>query len=169
MRTALLVFVVCAELVLCGAYARAAEPDSVDVHYYDGWPGTWYRVEGERVDSLPTFEVRKGPGHSFLEDWYLVIDGKRTSSFALRSWDPETKMWRLAWVADPEYFQIWDGVKHPEGWYITRKFVQGAETFWSRQAWIPQGPGRMLRTIERSTDGGRTWTVRSRSEYRRLD
>jgi hypothetical protein len=147
------------------ALARA---DSGDVHYYDGWPGVWHRVQGEWLDSLPTFEVRRGPGNSFLEDWYLVIDGKRSTSFGLRSWDPETKSWRLSWVSDSGLFQIWDGIKLKDGWYIVRKFGEGADAFLSRQAWIPHGTDRLLHTIERSTDGGRTWTVRYRDLYLRV-
>lgn len=152
-------------VLLSTSALQAQQPDSLELHYYDNWPGAWYRVEGERVDTLPTFEVRRGPGHSFLEDWHLVIDGKRSPSFGLRSWDPEAKTWRLVWVADPGLFQIWNGIREPDGWYIIRKFGAGANAFLSRQAWIPQPDGRMLRTIERSTDGGKTWTVRYRDYF----
>lgn len=147
---------------------HSAPADSSDLHYYDHWPGVWHRIEGEGLDSLPTFEVRRGPGNSFLENWYLVIDGKRSPSFGLRSWDPETGTWRLIWVSDPDFFQIWDGIKLDDGWYIIRRFGEGAETFMSRQAWIPQGPDRLLRTVERSTDGGQTWTVRYRDLFQRV-
>jgi hypothetical protein len=143
-------------------------PDSSDVHYYDRWPGAWHRIDGGRTDSLPTFEIRRGPGNSFLENWYLVIDGKRSPSFGLRSWDPGTGTWRLVWVSDPDLFQIWDGIKLEDGWYIIRQFGDGADAFLSRQAWIPQGSDRFLRTIERSADGGRTWTIRYRDLYQRV-
>jgi hypothetical protein len=147
---------------------RASPADSADLRYYDGWPGVWHRVEGERIDSLPTFEVRRGPGNSFLETWHLTIDGKRISSLGLRSWDPATSTWRLVWVADPDLFQIWDGIKLEDGWYLLRQFGDGADAFLSRQAWIPHGSDRLLRTIERSVDGGRTWTVRYRDFFRRV-
>lgn len=143
-------------------------PDAGDVRYYDAWPGAWHRIDGERVEPVPTFVVRRGPGHSFLEDWYLEIDGKRAPSFGLRSWDPESRTWRLVWVSDPGLFQIWDGIRHPDGWYIVRRFGEGPGAFLSRQAWIPQGPDRMLRTIERSTDDGKTWTVRYRDVFTRV-
>ena len=144
---------------------NAAATDSADIHYYDNWPGAWHRIEGAQVDSLPTFVIRRGPGHSFAEDWYLVIDGKRTHSFGLRSWDPQTRAWRLVWVADPDLFQIWDGLKVDRGWYIIRQFGEGKDAFLSRQAWIMEAPDRALRTVERSTDGGKTWTVRYRNQY----
>lgn len=141
--------------------------DSADVHYYDQWPGVWHRIDDGRVEELPTFEVRRGPGNSFLENWYLVIGGQRTVSFGMRSWDPATATWRLVWVADPDLFQIWDGVRLEDGWYIVRSFGEGASAFLSRQAWIPQGPDRLLRTVERSNDGGRTWTTRYRDVFER--
>lgn len=148
--------------------AELGPSEADDVHYYDGWPGAWHRIDGARIDSVPTFVVRRGPGNSFLEDWHLVIDGERTSSFGLRSWDPATAAWRLVWVADPDHFQIWDGLEQPEGWYIVREFGEGADAFLSRQAWILQEDGRMLRTVERSQDHGRTWTVRYREVYQRM-
>lgn len=159
-------------LLLCFATElhgqRQPSSDSVDVHYYDRWPGHWHRIVGDRVDSLPTFEVTRGPGNSFLERWYLTVDGKRASSAGLRSWDTATRTWRLVWVADPDLFQIWDGIREADGWYIIRKFGDGADAFLSRQAWIPQGANRMLRTIERSTDAGKTWTTRYRDEFQRV-
>ncbi|MGE0353943.1 MAG: hypothetical protein AB7Q69_11925 [Gemmatimonadales bacterium] len=148
---------------------RPVPADSSDPHYYDQWPGSWHRVQGDQVDSLPSFEVRRGPGNSFLEDWFLVIDGQRTRSFGLRSWDPDSRTWRLVWVADPGHFQIWDGLKQNDGWYIIRKFGAGADAFLSRQAWIPQGPDGFLRTIERSTDGGKSWTVRYSDGFQRVE
>jgi hypothetical protein len=147
---------------------QAVPPDSGDLHYYDRWPGVWHQVQGGRVDSLPTFEVRRGPGNSFLEHWYLVVDGTRSPSFALRSWDPATRTWRLIRVADPGHFQIWDGIKASDGWYVIRPFGEGTGAFLSRQAWIPQGPDRLLRSIERSTDDGRTWIVRYRDVFQRV-
>ncbi len=109
------VFAIALSLLLAHADAHAQShipPDSTDIHYYDRWPGSWHKVQGDVVDSLVTFEVRRGPGNSFLENWYLVIDGKRTASFGLRSWAPQTKTWRLVWVGDPDHFQIWEGHIH---------------------------------------------------------
>jgi hypothetical protein len=158
-------------LLLAASHARAQPtlvmPDSADVRYYDRWPGTWYRVTGDRVDSLPTFIVRRGPGNSFEESWHLTVDGTRSRSFGLRGWDPDLRSWRLVWVADPGHFQIWDGVKSAGGWYIIRRFGADSTAFLSRQAWIPQGPDMMLRTVERSTDGGKTWTTRYRDLFKR--
>lgn len=165
--------IACVSLILLFQSSRvlgqSVASDSADLRYYDRWPGTWYRVTGDVVDSLPTFEVKRGPGNSFLESWYLTIDGRRTPSFGLRAWDAETRSWRLVWVADPELYQIWDGLKLTDGWYIMRRFGAGERAFLSRQAWIPQSSDRMLRTVERSTDGGKTWTVRYRDVFQRRE
>jgi hypothetical protein len=162
-----------AALFLIGSAIQAQSANlppasATELRYYDRWPGAWHRVDDDRVDSLPTFVVRRGPGNAFLEDWYLEIDGARQRSFAVRSWDAATRTWRLVWVADPDHFQIWDGLRLADGWYIIRKFGEGADAFLSRQAWIPQGPDRLYRTIERSTDGGATWTTRTRGYYQRV-
>ena len=98
----------------------AALEDSADVHYYDQWPGEWFRSGPGIADALPTFVVRKGPGNSFVEDWRLVIDGNPSYSVAIRAWDPETRQWRLLWASDAGLFQLWDGVKIGGGWYTKR-------------------------------------------------
>jgi hypothetical protein len=116
-----------AALFLIGSAIQAQSPNlppasATELRYYDRWPGAWHRVDDDRVDSLPTFVVRRGPGNAFLKDWYLEIDGARQRSFAVRSWDAATRTWRLVWVADPDHFQIWDGLRLADGWYIIRKF-----------------------------------------------
>ena len=168
LATPLLIVALWAHPAVAQLQPAAAETDSADVRYYDRWPGSWYRVVGDTLETVPTFRVRRGPGHSFLEEWRLVIDGKPAPSFGLRAWDPPSHSWRLVWVADPDHFQLWDGEKRADGWYITRTFGTGASAFLSRQAWLLQpGEDKLVRTIERSTDGGRTWTVRSRETFRR--
>jgi hypothetical protein len=141
----------------------------VDARYYDFFPGTWYELRDGVRDSIATFTIRRGVhAAAFEEEWRLVIDSGRVSrSTGLRAWDQGSGKWMFVWVSDLGHFQVWDGVKVGADWYIQRLFEQGGRRFLSRQAWIPDGPDRLVRVMERSFDDGRTWQPRSRVTYQR--
>ena len=72
------------------------------------------------------------------------------------------------WVSDNALFQVWDGQKVGDRWYIVREFEIDRKRFLARQAWWPEGVDRVVRVSERSFDGGETWQPRFRQEYGRL-
>jgi hypothetical protein len=74
----------------------------------------------------------------------------------------------FVWVSDNALFQVWNGEKIGSDWYIVREFDFEGQRFLSRQAWIPEGRDRLVRVMDRSTDGGRTWQSRSRTTYQRV-
>lgn len=124
-----------------------------------------------QIDTAGTwFEVRRGVHDAaFEEGWRLRIDSATTiRARAFRAWDAAAERWMYAWVSDNGLFQTWEGRRVGDDWYIYRRFGTGADAFLSRQAWIPVEPGRVVRTIERSTDGGDTWALRVREEYMRV-
>lgn len=161
---------VCAGLLLPGSARLAGQAPADEARYYDFWPGTWCTLVDGRPDPGATcFVVRQGLHASdFHEEWAQVVDGNRLRSRAMRAWDPIEKRWMLVWVSDQGHFQIWNGVKVGADWYIVRAFEQEGRQFLSRQAWIPTGPDRLVRVMERSFDEGATWQTRSRTEFGRM-
>ena len=151
------------------AQTDAAMQESEDTHYFDFWPGTWVEVvDGVADTSATVFKVRQSVNPAaFEEDWRLVYDGKAHYSTALRAWDQVTNRWMFSWVSDNGIFQVWDGVKVGDDWYITKEFNIDGEIVHSRQAWIPDSDDRLTRILERSTDGGETWETRYRTVFQR--
>jgi hypothetical protein len=151
------------------ASGQGTAPSSPEARYYDFFPGAWYELKDGVRDTVPTFTIRRGVHPAaFDEAWRLVIDSGRVSrSTGVRAWDQLSGKWMFVWVSDLGHFQVWDGVKVGEHWYIQRPFEQGGRRFISRQAWIPDGPDRLVRIMERSFDDGRTWEPRSRVTYQR--
>lgn len=154
----------------------ALEPDppgpSTDQNYFDFWVGTWYRVIGGRIDTTsPRFQVERGVHRTaFEESWRLVIDSVTTlNAGAFRAWDQTMQRWRYVWISSDGRFQVWDGRKVGDDWYIYREFEVEGSRFLSRQAWLPVEPGRVVRVTERSKDGDRSWQLRFREEYVRLE
>lgn len=159
------------QVSLALAQTDAAMTESEEIRYYDFWPGTWVEVVDGRPDTSATrFTVRRGVHPAaFEEEWRLVYDGAAHHSVALRAWDQVANRWMFTWVSDNGLFQVWEGVKVDGDWYILREFEIDGEAFLSRQAWVPKGERRVVRIMERSFDGGRTWETRSRTTFDRVD
>lgn len=155
---------------LVQAQTDAAMTESEDTHYYDFWPGTWAEVVDGKADTSATvFRVRRSVHPAaFEENWRQVYDGGTYRATALRAWDQVNKRWMFTWVSDNALFQVWTGEKVGEDWYLVKEFEVDGETFLSRQAWIPAGENRLTRLLQRSTDGGHTWTTRYRMVFQRI-
>lgn len=141
-----------------------------DRHYYDFWPGTWYRVIDGVVDTTSTRfrNVRGVYPAAYEESWRLVVDSTTTiTARAFRAWDPGSERWRYVWLSDAGQFQVWEGRRVDGHWYMYNEFEIEGRRVLSRQAWIPIAPGRLERISEHSSDGGQTWQRRFREEYAR--
>ena len=143
--------------------------ETADTRYFDFWPGTWYPVVDGRLDTTGSaFIVRRSVNSAAFEEvWLQRFDSVVTRSVAIRAWDQIANKWMFVWVSENALFQVWDGQKIGSDWYIVREFNFEGQRFHSRQAWIPDGPDRLVRLMERSTDGGRTWQPRSRTTFQR--
>lgn len=143
---------------------------STEARGFDFWPGRWVElVDGRPDTSGTTFTVRRSVRpDAFEEEWTLVYEGAAHRSVALRAWDRARARWRLAWLDDEGRFQVWDGRRFGDVWYFVRPFEIDGDRFLSRQAWIPEGDDELIRAMDRSFDGGRTWEVRSRTRFRRV-
>lgn len=165
-------FTVILQLTVPTAHGQTDAPmaESADTHYYDFWPGTWVEVvDGQPDTSATRFTVHRSVhAAAFAEDWRLVYDGAAHHSTALRAWDQVTNRWRLTWVSDNGLYQVWEGMKVGDDWYISREFEIDDRVFLSRQSWIPQGKNRLVRSMERSFDQGQTWETRSRTSFERI-
>lgn len=171
-----LMLCIAATLSLSGippAFAQTDAPfvPSDDTDYFDFWPGTWVEVvHGQPDTSATRFTVRRSVNPAaFVEEWRQVYDGAAHQSIALRGWDQVTNTWRFTWLSDNALFQDWEGVKVNSHWYILKAFTINDQRLLSRQAWIPQANGHVLRVMERSFDDGQTWQTRSRTLFQRIE
>ncbi|NIR48501.1 hypothetical protein GWO43_08730 [candidate division KSB1 bacterium] len=146
--------------------------ETVDSKYYDFWEGTWFKYENGEIDTSGTyFKVKRGihPA-AFQENWRLVIDSTTTLyATAVRAWDKTDTKWRYVWISEDSLFQVWDGVKVDEDWYIYKTFKINGEHILSRQAWLPQKDDLVLRTSEWSKDNGKSWKLRFKEYYKKID
>ncbi|WP_128548251.1 hypothetical protein [Larkinella soli] len=142
-----------------------------DTHYYDFWEGDWQKLVDEKPDSLADrFQVRRGIHEaSFQEQWLMVFPENRVvRAQALRAWDQTTGRWMYTWISDNGLYQVWEGKKVGNDWYIYRHFNINGDQYLSRQAWLPDGPDRLIRISEKSYDEGKTWQLRFREQYQRM-
>ena len=145
--------------------------ENADTHYFDFFVGRWLPVVDGRIDTTGTsFTVRRSVNSAaFEEQWAQRIDNQVLRSVALRAWDQVANRWMFSWVSDNGLYQVWQGEKVGNDWYIVREFDFEGQKFLSRQAWIPDGANRLTRVLERSTDGGKTWQTRSRGVFQKVE
>ncbi|MBA4849221.1 hypothetical protein [Emticicia sp. BO119] len=122
-----------------------------DARYFDFWPGKWYvQNEDKTIDSLSFFNVKKGVHEaSFVEEWYFKNIGK---SIAIRTWDKTNNKWGFVWASENGLYQVWNSKKIGDNWFIYNQFTVNGETYLSRQGFIPQKDGTVLRISEKSID-----------------
>lgn len=149
-----------------GGAPVSAQVTPADSAYYDFWVGEWHQVIDGRVSDEPRFVVTKGlyPG-ALEEEWQM--EGYRAEG--LRAWDSSRNTWTFVWISERGHFQVWDERKEGDEWYMYKVFVIEGEEVLSRQAFLPQEDGSVIRTSEHSRDGGETWTLRFEERYVRPD
>ena len=153
------------------AQTTSAPKVSAEMKYYDFWPGTWALIVNGKIDKkASSFHVSHGiHDAAFDEEWRLVNEkGEVLVSRGMRAWDQANSRWMFAWVSANALFQVWEGRKFGDDWYIVREFEADGRKFLSRQAILPAGPDRIVWVSERSNDGGKTWEPRFRQEFGRV-
>lgn len=146
--------------------AQTNEANS-DLNYYESWEGTWHRVENGQLSDMPSFVVKRSLYPSAFEEYWMGAGGG--FSMAWRAWDSRTQQWDFAWMSTDGLFQTWEGRKVDGIWYMYKTFIINGNEVLSRQAFIPKGVDELTRTSEHSTDGGKTWRLRFKEEYKKMN
>lgn len=138
-----------------------------DSTYYQHWVGKWYKAEGNSLAESPGFVVKRGLYSSSFEEYWMGAGGD--FSMAWRAWDSMSKKWHFSWMSTDGLFQLWEGKKVDDTWYMYKTFNINGREILSRQAFIPRGTHELIRTSEHSEDDGKTWRLRFREVYRKKD
>jgi hypothetical protein len=135
-----------------------------DAKYFNFWEGTWYGInDNNSIDTTLRFQVKRSvhPA-SFLEEWKMG-NGK---SFALRSWDKTNGKWGFVWISENGLYQVWDSKLYDGHWYIVREFDINGDKYLSRQGFLLQKDGTVLRVSEKSYDD-KKWEVRFKQRLKK--
>lgn len=136
-----------------------------DSEYYNDWEGMWYEVVDGKTNEFPSFVVTKSLYDSAFEEVWMQGKGGHYGK-AWRAFDGRTKKWDFAWISTDGLFQLWEGKKIDDIWYIYKYFVlDNGEKVLSRQAFIINDRTHMTRTSEHSRDEGKTWALRFKEEF----
>lgn len=152
---------------LLASMSFAQSSSTSDSTYYSNWVGEWYKFENDQLSNQPTFIIKRGLYNSSFEEYWIGAGGD--FSMAWRAWDSRTQQWDFAWMSTDGLFQLWEGKKVEDTWYMYKTFIIDDKEILSRQAFIPQGKDELIRTSEHSTDNGETWRLRFSENYRKRD
>lgn len=138
-----------------------------DATYFDFWVGTWYEIKNDNtLDSNSYFKVVRTVNPScLLEEWHFSNGMK---SIALRSWDKTNNKWGFVWASDNGLYQVWDTRKIDGNWYIYKQFNINNDSYLSRQGFIPQPDGTVLRVSEKTYDE-KKWELRFKQRLKRVN
>ena len=148
--------------------AQDTEPfvANAETDYFNFWEGNWYGMKADStIDSTVFFKVRRSvhPA-SFIEEWQL---GNGTKAIALRAWDKTAKKWGFVWISENGLYQVWDSKKVDGHWYIYKQFTIKGDTYLSRQGFIPQTDGTVLRISEKTYDE-KKWELRFQQRLKKV-
>ena len=137
-----------------------------EAKYFDFWEGTWYEMKDDNtVDTNTYFKIKRGVNpSSFIEEWHFSNGMK---SMGLRAWDKTNNKWGFVWVSDNGLYQVWDTKKIDANWYIYRQFTINGDTYLSRQGFIPQADGTVLRISEKTYDE-KKWELRFKQRLKKV-
>lgn len=134
--------------------------------YYDFWEGTWLGLrEDGTLDSTLQFIVKRGVHSAAFKEYWTMGEGNH--SFALRAWDKINSKWGFTWISQNGLYQVWDSEKMDGHWYIIKEFTINNERYLSRQAFIPQADGTVVRISEKSYDR-KHWELRFRQVLKKV-
>lgn len=134
--------------------------------YFNFWKGTWVVVkEDNTLDTTSWFKIKEAVHpSSFIEEWHF---SNGMNSMAIRSWDKTNNKWGFVWVSDNGLYQVWDSKKADNAWYFYRQFTINGDTYLSRQGFIPQPDGTVLRISEKTYDE-KTWELRFKQRLKKI-
>jgi hypothetical protein len=124
---------------------------TADTRYFDFWVGTWQLLrEDGAIDTTTSFVVKRSIHPAAYEE---VWKQGGNISKAIRAWDKTNNRWGFVWISANGLFQVWDTMQSNGHWYLHRTFTVNNDTYRSRQGFLPQPDGTVLRVSEKSYDG----------------
>jgi hypothetical protein len=137
-----------------------------DAKYFDFWEGTWHLVKDDSsLDTTVYFKIKRSVNEaSFIEEWKFS-DGLK--SVAIRAWDKTNNKWGFVWISSNGLYQVWDTKKVDEHWYIYKNFTVNGDSYLSRQGFLPQADGTVIRISEKSYDE-KKWEVRFKQRLKKV-
>jgi len=123
------------------------------------WTHSLTIYNGDTIQDQSMYVVEKENDRSFHERWYLDIGEQLLPARVTKAYDRETEQWKM-FYSDGTYAQLWEGKLEERALYFYKTFNFSGNTFLSRQKWKKIDDNKVLRTIERSEDRGKTWSTR---------
>jgi hypothetical protein len=124
-------------------------------HQFDFWIGEWdvFDFGGSAPVATATITpVQDGCG---LREQYRGAEGGGGESLTM--YDPNTNLWRQAWVSNRGQIVIIEGGLHDGSITLSGPEYGGTAGRLVRGSWMPAEGGAVRETAERSEDAGHTW------------
>ena len=166
-------------ILLCFSYSSEAksfisfsqnsdEEIKAERKFFDFLIGEWViekadTPNGTELRSDDTFNFKRAvDGGGIVSEWYFNRGTKAQPDYAratyVSAFDNSTKTWSFYYVSEKSA-QYWEGKKENGQWVFYKKFMVNGEELLQRQSWVAKDASTLLRKIENSKDGGKSWAV----------
>jgi hypothetical protein len=126
------------------------------------WQGRSYSVSGRDTVLDALMKVHSQPlfGRCALEEhWEAVKDNQVLfTAKVIRAYDASTQRWMVHYIDDQLNSQVYEGRRDAAEWRFFRSRLDKGVPIQVRLTWRPRKAG-YEQLIERSRDGGVTWTL----------
>jgi hypothetical protein len=130
----------------------------------DFWIGEWTVLDGEGRE-LGTSRIRSRDGGCVIEEEWTSARGGG-SGLGVNFVDGEDGRWRQVWIGSTGTVVRYEGEREGDAVRFQGRTTMADGTLsLSRAVLEPTGDGSLRQRIERSTDGGTTWTVYFEGTY----
>ena len=101
-------------------------------------------------------------GSGIMANWHFNRGTKAkpdyTNAIYVSAFDNSTKVWSFYYVSERSA-QWYEGRKENGEWFFYKKLLVNGQDLLQRQEWKLKDQSTLLRTIENSSDGGKTWIM----------
>lgn len=145
-----------------------AAPDPAMMDFWVGtWDLTWTQQDGKEGKGENV--ISKILGGKIIHERFKELSGGATA-FQGESWsgiDGTVKQWRQTWVDNGGTFMVFEALPEAEGRGFFRKFKTPSGETTQRMRFTDIKPESFVWFWESSTDGGKTWKLDWKINYKR--
>jgi hypothetical protein len=143
-----------------------SEEVRIEKRFFDFLIGEWTI---ERAETPTGVEIRGDDhykftkaldGNAILSEWHFNRGTKAKPDYAhamyVTAFDTSSKAWSFYYVSEKSA-QWWEGRKENSQWVFYKDFTPNGEKLLQRQMWRLKDQTTLVRVIENSKDGGKSW------------
>lgn len=151
------------------AAPAAAQCGSAESRQFDFWVGQWEaRSVANGKEAISRNTVTKILGSCVIFENFQGAPGSPLNGISHSVYDRQAGKWKQTWVDNNASYLDFVGEFKDGRMVLVRSASKDGKSFLQRMVWFDIKPDQFTWHWERSDDGGKTWQVNWKIDYRRV-